>query len=585
MSCTSGYNGLIELLKNDKVDVVDILNSLLAFTGGTNISLFTKTGRLISTNDKLHCVSKFQRTRFVVGLDIVHEGVKSINPFLNAIEGILDDDIDGTSFIVNMSHEIRTPLNGVNGYIQLLSQTNMDKQQRTYTKSLMDCSKQLMEIINNILDASRLNSCKMDINESVFSIKEIESSVTNIISGRIRKNNQKLLWRYVTEVPEYVVMDKQKLIQIMINLISNASKYSESSGVVQVIVLFEMGELKIQVIDDGIGIPEDKQHLLFSPFSRLHPESIQLGSGLGLSICKRLAILLDGDLSAVSKVGKGSVFNLTLPYDTPSPMNEEIEIVVDKLIGINVCIINDKVDSRIQLMEYFETWSANAVAFATATELKHMSKRDTKFVDMIIVDNNLDGGDIEQIRICHPLSHIVIAGENVKGISCDGNFDYPLCKAQVYERVIDIIERNPIRKLSNIEPITTIDAGSRVLICEDVEYNRDILEGILKGLGLVNIDTAINGEDAIQLLSREDSSYDLIFLDIKMPRIDGYGVIEHINDSVHLDIGTVVVTTASVISGELERCTRLGVKSFLPKPISLVEVRRLVINTLNDQRI
>ena len=576
----SRYTGLIDVLRNDNVDVRDILDILLEFTNTNNVSLFTKTGRLISTNNMLNEVSRFERTRFVVGLDTVYEDVKSINPFLNAIEGILDDDIDGTSFIVNMSHEIRTPLNGVNGYIQLLSQTSMDKQQRYYIKSLMDCSTQLMEIINNVLDASRLNSCKMDIKESVFSLKEVETSVTNIVNERIKKNKQTLKWRYGSDVPDYIVLDKQKFIQILINLISNASKYSGVSDIIQVIILCTKGELKVQVIDDGIGIPVDKQHLLFSPFARLHPESVQSGSGLGLSICKRLALLLNGDLTAVSKEGKGSVFNLTMKYDTPSDMTGEIDIVIDKLIGVNVYIVNDKVSDRIELLEYFEMWSANTTAFATVAELKHVSKREVKFIDMLILDINLGASAIEEIRMVYPLAHLVISGENDQGICCDGVFDYPMCKAQIYDRVIDIIEKNPSRKSSNAEPISTIDLNSRVLICEDVEYNRDILETLLKDLGLKNIDIAINGEEAIRLLGIKPS-YDLVFLDLKMPKVDGYEVIGYINDN-KIDISNVVVTTASVISGELERCSNLGVKSFLSKPISLSELRRIIINTLNS---
>ena len=589
MGDASKYEGLISVLKNDNVDVRDILDILLDFTGATNVSLFTKTGRLISTNDTLHDVSVFKRTRFVIGLDkATGGGVESVNPFLNAIEGILDDDIDGTSFIVNMSHEIRTPLNGVHGYTQLLSQTSMNKQQRYYLKSLMDCSVQLMEIINNVLDASRLNSCKMDIKEGVFSLKEVETSTECVVSERLKSNNQTLKWRYGSEIPNYIVSDKQKMVQIMINLISNASKYSDKGTSIQVILGCEGGIIKIQVVDDGIGIPESKQHLLFSPFARLHPESIQTGSGLGLSICKRLAILLNGDLTAVSREGKGSVFTLTVPYDTPSTPDEVIDINIDKLVGIEVYVVSDKVKMRLDLMEYFDTWSANTTAFATPDEVKHVSKRETKLVDVLLLETSMGVDRIEEIRMCHPLAYLFLIGDNEQGVCCDGIINYPLCKPQVYEKVVEIIETTPRRK-SGSPPSVKIYDTIKVLICEDVEYNRDILSSLLAEIGITNIDFAVDGEKAIDIIDKSKISgrgYDIIFMDLKMPRVDGYEVIEYINDT-SVPNGTsapkIIVTTASVISGELERCSKMGVDRFLSKPISLHELKRQIIATLGEK--
>jgi CheY-like chemotaxis protein len=525
-----------------------------------------------------------------------------IEPFTNLLGLIIQDDLCGDMFLVNMSHEIRTPLNGVIGYSQLLNDTKLTDQQKKFSTSIKDCSIQLMQIINNILDVSRLNSGKMSVTIECFSVVEVMGLVRNIIGQRITEKNQNLVIKISKNVPEYIVMDKHKLTQVIINLVTNAHKYTPVNGSISILVSKEdTNTLSISVNDDGPGIQPDDLNKLFKTFVQLENTHAESGSGLGLAICKKLVTLMGGDISAVSdtKGGfeNGSTFTFTVEFKNCKEVETEMKFDLKDLIGKGILVVDENVENRILLKNQLTELEMTPFIFGTAQEAMITIDSDEIDFELAIVDITIMSESgmslINEIKELLPLLPVIaICPNGSDNITCD--FDYklakPINKIQLYERIGKVIHAKKVAGESDSESETSISPSSlsssvkftkknRILIAEDIKHNRELLLSILSKLKFHDVDIAENGKIAIDMMTAavsDHNPYSIILLDLRMPIMSGFDVIRYLNECLWKS-PKIIVVSASVLQKEHEKCKELGVNYFVNKPIDIKELNRVIL--------
>ena len=583
------YKGLISIMCN-KVGINEVLNELRLFVDGESICLTTRSSNVFKIGNLDKAVSTLKRLRYDIQFDVDYTRF-NIEPFVQVIEGVLGVDSEADDFLVTMSHEIRNPLHGVTGYTQLLQHTNLDKEQTTLLKSLTDCSLQLMQIINDVLDVSRLSSGHMQIQEECFLFSDLQDQVTSIISQRISNKKQTLVWRRASDIPSYIISDKQRIVQILINLISNAHKFSDKGSTIQVVFSVKSrGILAFQVIDDGVGIPVDKCDRLFKPFSQLSSSSAEEpGSGLGLAICKSLSMLMGGDVNVTSVVGSGSVFSVEVGFETVEDDDVSYGLhVAPSIAGKTILVISDVIDVRMSLMKLFGEVDITCVSFSTIEEAIYVIKQKSYELDIVLIQDSMGQEFEDNVQHLIPLVPLIIVGKKTCAVSkLQGQIDVPICRTQVMERVEEVIRLHVINDMNAAmppkppSPKVYVDLDARILICEDSAHNREILQLMLKRMGFRNIDTVSNGADGIRMIDDSTRPYDLLYLDLSMPQVSGYDVIRHIQDN-NLWLPKIIVVTASVLQGEQDRCKSMGVNYFLKKPYCSESLKVVTFQSLSS---
>ena len=496
-------------------------------------------------------------------------------------------------FLANMSHEIRTPLNGVIGYNQLLMQTSLTSTQSTYLSSMRQCSLQLMQIINDILDYFKLSSGKMNDESETFRTREIMQSVSDALDQSLKSKRQIFTCQIDDNVPEFLSMDKGKIVQIVMNLVSNANKFTDIGGTITLKLLVPIANiLEIQVCDNGIGISLEDQSKIFNAFEQIQGESSRIGTGLGLAICRKLSNFLGGDIHVKSKPDEGSVFTVTSSFKkcAENLMGNKIDIK-----GKKILIVDDNIDNRILLSEILFDWETEPIICASAAEALRMVRAKKgdgtrrHEIDMGLIDICMPGTSgidlAKQIKREIPLFPMIALSSVDSFIitkEFDSKLDKPINKVQLLDHIC--------RSLTNLTPpayigedCSTLSVGTgfetfnkdvKILIAEDINYNSTLLTIMLQNLGYNDISVACNGEIAItKLVHGHDINkpYEILLLDLRMPNKDGYEVIKEYKRRNWL-LPKIIVTTASVMDDDRQRCKNLGVKYFINKPVQLTQL-------------
>lgn len=488
----------------------------------------------------------------------------------------------------NMSHEIRTPLNGIIGYTQLLGKTRMNDIQKNYLNAVNTCCYQLLQIVNDVLDYAKLDAGKMKKVDETFHINELTNSIQDILGNSIKSKYQKFTVKIAKDCPEIICSDKSKLVQVLVNLVNNANKFSpEYSKIVLKIKNYRDNFLLFSVSDKGAGISETDKLNIFNAFSQLKNTSkIKSGTGLGLAISKKLVYLLEGDIWYDSKVDIGTTFYFTVKYQIPVDYESTIKDSISMLNGIYILLVDDNPDNRVVISEYLYEWGMIPITCASALEALRMIINDRHPFFLGLIDIYMPGTN--GIELASQIKHEkndfpMIAISSATEILDYKNFEYriekPVNRLRLFNIICKVVKKyrsdsshntrlSPLKIPS--DPITNIDV--RILVAEDVKHSAMLLEAILANIGIKNIDIAYDGLEAISLL--EKNSYNIVFLDIKMPKADGYQVIDYIKNN---DIKTkIVVVTASVLEDEKRKCTNNDIRYFISKPIIVQEIENLV---------
>jgi signal transduction histidine kinase/CheY-like chemotaxis protein len=500
-------------------------------------------------------------------------------------------------FMANMSHEIRTPLNGVIGFGQLLMRTEINAVQKGYITSMNKCSIQLMQIINDILDFSKLSSGRMSTNAECFSMYDISEAIQEALGGRMNEKRQKFRFNYDT-APKYIVMDKQKLTQIMVNLVSNAHKFSDVGGTIAVNAsCFNPGVLKIDIIDTGIGITEQDQIKLFNTFMQVQESVCKTGSGLGLAISKKLCELLGGKISVSSSIGIGTTFTIDVPFSPYEEVEKSIEIDHEFMKNKYVLVVDDDVNNRIVLSEMLFDWNMKPIVCSSALEALRMVSvgRYDFAIGLIDVCMPITTGpelarQLKDQCPCLPLIALSSIDSFVNSTDFEIKLDKPINKVQLFSAIQKVMSKSSNSCLMNemtpkIKPDspTVGNKSCRILIAEDIPFNRTMLADMLEACGYNNINSTENGLLAYKELSRAyeiGEPYDVLLLDLRMPVMDGYDVINAVKRK-GWPLPTIVVITASVMESDRNLCTTLGVKYFITKPVEMLELKKVMLRVSN----
>jgi len=501
-------------------------------------------------------------------------------------------------FLANMSHEIRTPANGIIGYGQLLMQTDLTVTQRNFVQSQNQCCIQLMQIINDILDFSKLSSGKMNVTTECFALGEIIETVRNTIDQRIQEKRQKIKFSVGEYVPEFLILDKQKVIQILINLVSNAHKFSDIGGYIEVSFgVVESDKLQIAVKDNGIGISGADQCRLFCAFEQIKASICKTGTGLGLAICDKLVKLLGGRIEVSSSLGLGSTFVVVIPFEAYENYEKVMERDAKLLKNKVVLVVDDNTDNRILLAEMLFEWDMKPVVCASALEAIRMIMANRYKFSFGLIDICMPGisgtelaRQIKEERPFFPLIALSSIDSFITTQEFDQKLDKPINKVQLFNAIHNILTKKQIPsayigdEIDSEEDVSSpsnrFNRDIKILIAEDIIYNRNLLENMLQSLHYTNYTSVSNGKEAFEALEaawEQGSPYEILLLDLKMPVMDGYEVIDAMKRK-GWNVPKIIVITASVMEDDRQKCRNVGVKYFINKPIELQQLKHVLLH-------
>ncbi len=510
-----------------------------------------------------------------------------------------------SEFVANMSHELRTPMNGIIGMSGLLLDTPLSRDQREYAETVRTCADSLLVVINDILDFSKIEAGKLDLEVLDFDLRTTVEETLELVMERARAKQLELLCELHADVPRCLRGDPGRLRQVLLNLVSNAIKFTERGEVVVSVTrgaLADGGEaVRFEVRDTGIGIDEQARARLFQPFVQSDASMTRRygGTGLGLSISKRLVELMGGSIGVESELGQGSCFWFTVKLTRGQARQEATAVRARPLNGKRVLIVDDNATNRRILRETLGAIGVEvveAVDGADAVRLTGELASDSRLPDLAVFDYQMPGmhgvdlvrelrrderlKSLPVVLLTSGLERLDPAQHQRLGIFA--TLHKPIRRNRLLETLLEALgatlalePTSPLPSAAPPQDAPRAPAG-RVLLVEDNPVNQRVGQRLLAKLNC-RVDVAANGREA--LVACSSAPYDLVLMDCQMPEMDGFEATRALRQLEAQGARPrlpVVAITASAMRGDREACLAAGMDDYISKPVQVAELTRVL---------
>ena len=533
-------------------------------------------------------------TGVVGSTDDVTEFLKLQRELENALEAANAASQAKSVFLANMSHEMRTPMNAIIGMGTIgKSAADMERKDHCFSK-IADASKHLLGVINDILDMSKIEANKFELSELEFNFEKMLQRVVNILTFRIDEKQQKFTVNIDKNIPRILIGDDQRLAQVITNFLGNAVKFTPEHGSISLDTLF-LGEkdglctIKITITDTGIGMSPEQQEHLFLSFQQAEASTTRRfgGTGLGLAISKNIVQMMGGEVWVDSEVGKGSTFGFTFRAQRGEEKKQGLLSPHVNLSNLRVLVVDDDPDVLESLKEIMRGLGISCDTVSSGEDALRLIGQNGSF-DIYFIDWEMPG--IDGLTLTAMLKDVAFnSGDEVvimissadwsaiektaKKAGVDKFLSKPLFPTAIEDVINECLGLNQQAE-KGPQSIDGILKGHRILLADDVEINREIVLALLEPTQL-EIDCATNGAEAVRMFSEAPEKYEMIFMDIQMPEMDGYEATRRIREfESTLEPNArkripIVAMTANVFKEDIEKSLKAGMNSHVGKPLDI----------------
>ncbi len=589
----------------DKVELTSfiihiILASIIFFTCGLWAYLLKKYSKI--QVDKTREVGRLERESLIHKERILNEEALKV-AYQKAEQARHEADEANKAksiFLATMSHEIRTPMNGVIGMASLLNETQLTAEQQEYAKTISTCGEALLKVINDILDFSKIESGNMELEDRDFDLRTCIEEVLDVFASQAGKTGLDLVYEIDYNVPVQIIGDNLRLRQILVNLVSNAIKFTEQGEIfvgVHLIKTKDNGDIELQfeIRDTGIGIPADKMERLFKAFSQVDSSTSRKygGTGLGLIICEKLIGLMGGKIDVNSTENVGTTFTFTMQASASSQsLRTYVTNNIAGVEGKKVLVVDDNLTNRSILKNQLKIWKLVPTLASSGTAALELLAKGMHF-DLLLTDMqmpDMDGCELAQhVQRLYPQLPIIL----LSSVGDESNKEYaglfksiltkPIKQEMLCKLIINELrgKSKPLSEKQQANQKLSIDFVKehplKILIAEDNLVNQKLTLKILSKLGF-DADLAENGKVAVGMANQ--LPYDIILMDMQMPEMDGLEATRIIRESMNIQ-PTIIAMTANAMKEDKDECLKAGMDDFLSKPVKLEELVNMLAKWSN----